>query len=331
MKRRDFIMALGSAAAWPLAARAQPIVPVIGIMHSTRDTESRRADLAVFYSGLAEMGYTDGRNVRIEYRWAEDRNDLLPALAADLVHRQVAVIAALFSTPCALAAKAATQTIPVVFIVGTNPVEVGLVASLNKPGGNLTGVTVLAQELASKKLQVLHEAVPDANPIAVLVNPTNPTSAGGKVSELNELRNAVRVLGDVRVLVLEAARVSDFETAFARLTAERAGALLVSADPFFLSARDQIIALAARHAVPAIYQYREMALAGGLISYGPNSTDAYGIVGRYTARILKGEKPADMPVQQLTKLDLVINLKTANALGLTMPPSLLASADEVIE
>jgi putative tryptophan/tyrosine transport system substrate-binding protein len=327
MQRRNFLGVLGGAAAWPLAARAQPTVPVIGIMHSTPDTESRRADLAVFHSGLAQMGYADGRNVKIEYRWAEDRYDLLPALAADLVHRQVAVIAALFSTTCALAAKAATQTIPVVFVVGANPVEKGLVASLNKPGGNLTGATILALALAAKKLQVLHEVVPAADLIAVLTNPTNLAFAG---DELNELSNAARVLG-VRLLVLNAARISDLETVFARLTEERAGALLVSADTLFLSARDQIIALAARHAVPAIYQYREMALAGGLMSYGPNSSDAYRIAGGYTGRILKGEKPADLPVQQLTKLDLVINLKTAKALGLTIPLSLLARADEVIE
>ena len=328
MRRREFIKSIGGAAiAWPLEARAQPTVPVIGIMHSTRDTESRRADLAVFYSGLAEMGYTDGRNVRIEYRWAEDRNELLPALAADLVHRQVAVIAALFSTPCALAAKAATQTIPIVFIVGTDPVRYGLVASLNKPGGNLTGATILAQEVAAKKLQVLHEVVPTANPIAVLVNPTNPSSAG---DEVNELSNAARVMG-VRLLVLNAARASDFETVFARLIEERAGALLVSADTFFLSARDQIIALAARAAVPVIYQYRGMALAGGLMSYGSNSSDAYRIAGGYTGRILKGEKPDDLPVQQATKIELVINLKTAKALGLDIPATLLARADQLIE
>jgi putative ABC transport system substrate-binding protein len=327
VRRRDFITGLGGAAALPLAARAQPTVPVIGIMHQTADTESRRADLAVFHSSLTQMGYADGRNVKIEYRWAEDRNDLLPALAADLVHRQVAVIAALFSTPCALAAKAATQTIPVVFIVGSDPVRYGLVASLNKPGGNLTGATILSIELAAKKLEVLHEVVPTANPIAVLVNPTNPSSAG---DEVNELSNAARVMG-VRLLVLNAARVSDLDAVFARLTEERAGALLVSADTLFLFARDQIIALAARAAVPVIYQYRGMALAGGLMSYGSNSSDAYRIAGGYTGRILKGEKPADMPVQRLTKLDLVINLKTANALGLTIPPSLLARADEVIE
>jgi putative ABC transport system substrate-binding protein len=325
MRRRDFITALGGAAAWSVAARAQPAVPVIGIMHSTADTESRRADLAAFHSGLAQMGYADGRNVTIEYRWAEDRNDLLPVLAADLVHRQVAVIAALFSTPCALAAKAATQTIPVVFVVGSNPVKFGLVASLNRPGGNLTGATILAVELAAKKLQVLHEVVPAANPIAVLINPTNPAAA----AEANELQNAERVLG-VRLLVLNAARVSDIETVFDRLIEERAGALLVSADPLFDSARE-IVALAARHAVPAIYQYREMVLAGGLMSYGPNSSDAYRIAGGYTGRILKGEKPADLPVQQATKLELVINLKTAKALGLNMPTSLLVRADAVIE
>jgi putative ABC transport system substrate-binding protein len=328
MRRREFISLLGggAVASWPLAARGQPAVPVIGIMHSTADTESRRADLAAFHSGLAQMGYADGRNVTIEYRWAEDRNDLLPALAADLVHRQVAVIAALFSTPCALAAKAATQTIPVVFVVGSNPVKFGLVASLNRPGGNLTGATILAIELAAKKLQVLHEIVPAANPIAVLTNPTNLAAA----AEANELPNAERVLG-VRLLVLNAARVSDIEIVFDRLREERAGALLVSADPLFDSARDQIVALAARHAVPAIYQYREMVLAGGLMSYGPNSSDAYRIAGGYTGRILKGEKPADLPVQQTTKIELVINLKTAKALGITVPVTLLGRADEVIE
>jgi putative ABC transport system substrate-binding protein len=307
-------------------ARAQPAVPVIGIMHSTADTESRRADLAAFHGGLAHMGYADGRNVTIEYRWAEDHNDLLPALAADLVHRQVAVIAALFSTPCALAAKAATQTIPVVFVVGSNPVKFGLVASLNRPGGNLTGATILATELAAKKLQVVHEIVPAANPIAVLINPTNLAAT----AEAYELPNAERNLG-VRLLVLNAARVSEIETVFDRLREERAGALLVNADPLFDSARDQIVALAARHAVPAIYQYREMVLAGGLMSYGPSSSDAYRIAGGYTGRILKGEKPADLPVQQATKIELVINLKTAKALGLDIPATLLARADQVIE
>jgi putative ABC transport system substrate-binding protein len=272
------------------------------------------------------MGYADGRNLTIEYRWAEDRNDLLPALAADLVHRQVAVIAALFSTPCALAAKAATQTIPVVFVVGSNPVKFGLVASLNRPGGNLTGATILAVELAAKKLQVLHEVVPAANPIAVLINPTNLAAT----AEAYELPNAERVLG-VRLLVLNAARVSEIETAFDRLRDERAGALLVSADPLFDSARDQIVALAALHALPAIYQYREMVLAGGLMSYGPSSSDAYRIAGGYTGRILKGEKPADLPVQQTTKIELVINLKTAKALGLDIPATLLARADQLIE
>jgi putative tryptophan/tyrosine transport system substrate-binding protein len=323
--RRAFITLLGGAGAWPIASRAQPAVPVIGIMHSTADTESRRADLAAFHSGLAQMSYADGRNVTIEYRWAEDRNNLLPTLAADLVHRQVAVIAALFSTPCALAAKAATQTIPVVFVVGSDPVKFGLVASLNRPGGNLTGATILAVELAAKKLQVLHEVVPAANPIAVLINPTNLATTAEA-----ELPNAERVLG-VRLLVLKAARVSDIETVFDRLREEGAGALLVSADPLFDSARDQIVALAARHAVPAIYQYRETVLAGGLMSYGPNSSDAYRIAGGYTGRILKGEKPADLPVQQVTKVELCINLKTAKALGITVPLTLLGRADELIE
>jgi ABC-type uncharacterized transport system substrate-binding protein len=327
MQRREFIGLIGGATAWPLAARAQPAVPVIGIMHSTADTESRRADLAAFHSSLAQMGYADGRNLKIEYRWADNRNDLLPALAADLVDRQVAVIAALFSTPCALAARAATQTIPVVFVIGSNPVEFGLVASLDKPGGNVTGAIALVMELSAKKLQMVHEVVPAANPIAVLINPTNIASING---ELKEMLNAERALG-VRLLVLNAARVSDLETVFAKLVEERAGALVVSGDPFLASVHNQIIALAARHAVPAIYQYREAVLAGGLMSYGPNVSDAYSIAGGYTGRILKGEKPADLPVQLLTKVDLVINLKSAKALGLTIPPWLLARADEVIE
>jgi putative ABC transport system substrate-binding protein len=332
MQRRDFIRVIGATTVLPVLARAQPRIPVVGVMHQAADSESRRADLAVFLSNLAQRGYVHDRNVKIEYRWADNQVDLLPVLAADFVNRQVAVIAALLSTPCALAAKAATQTtpIPVVFIVGTNPVQYGLVKSFSNPGGNLTGVTVVVQEISAKKLELLHNTVPTANPIAVLVNPNNPSSAGGAASELNELVAAKDAL-DVRLRVLPATSPSDIETAFATLSQERVGALLVSGDVLFLSARDQIIALAARYAVPAIYQYPEMARAGGLMSYGPNISEAYGIAGDYTGRILDGEKPASMPVQQLSKLNLMINLKTANALGLSIPQALLSSADELIE
>jgi putative ABC transport system substrate-binding protein len=325
MKRREFITLLGGAAvAWPRVARAQQRMPVIGYLLSDL-LEPERQFVAAFHRGLAETGYVEGRNVAIEYRSAESRNDRLPALAAELVRRQVAVIAT-SSTPGALAAKAATQTIPIVFGIGSDPVEIGLVASLNRPGGNLTGVSQLNVDIAAKRLEMLHELVPAATQIAVLVNPTNP--AGEAL--LREAQVAARALG-VRLSVLNASSESEIDGAFATLVGQRADALLVSGDNLFTTHRDRIIALAARHAVPAIYQFREFAAAGGLMSYGASVTDAYRLLGVYTGQILKGEKPADLPVQQATKIEMIINLKTAKALGLTMPTSTLLRADEVIE
>jgi putative ABC transport system substrate-binding protein len=327
MRRRDFIVLMGGAASsplWPRAARAQQRMPVVGYL-GTASLEAEREFVAAFHRGLAETGYVEGRNVAVEYRWAESRNDRLPALAAELVRRQVAVIMT-GSTPGALAAKAATQTIPIVFGVGSNPVEIGLVASLNRPGGNLTGVSQLNVDLGAKRLELLHELVPAATQIAVLVNPTNP--AGEAL--LKEAQVAARVLG-VRLSALNASSESEIEGAFAMLVGQRAGALLMQGDPVFIAQRDRIVALAARHAVPAIYQFREFAAAGGLMSYGASITDSYRLAGVYTGRILKGDKPADLPVQQATRFEMVFNLKTAKALGLTVPTSTLLRADEVIE
>jgi len=326
MRRRDFIAGLGSAAvAPPLAARAQQgAAPVIGFLHSSSISTTRPANLSGFQQGLADAGYVEGRNLAIEHRWADDRNDLLPGLAADLVRRQVAVISSMSTTPCALAAKAATSIIPIVFLVGGDPVEFGLVASLNRPGGNLIGVTTLAGEVAAKRLQLLHEVVPAANPIALFVNLTNPAN------EARELANAARLLG-VRLLVLNATRVGDLEAAFSRLVEERAGALLVAADPTLFTLKDEIIALVTRHAIPTSYIDRELVRAGGLMSYASNFYESSRIVGAYTGRILKGEKPSDLPVQQSAKIELAINLKTAKALGIDVPTGILVRADEVIE
>jgi putative tryptophan/tyrosine transport system substrate-binding protein len=332
MRRGAFITLVGGAAAlstlWPLAARTQPQPgpPVIGWL-SEGTTETRRDVFAAFHRGLAEAGYAEGRNVAIEYRWARDQTDPPAALAADLVRRQVAVIASTGGTPMALAAKAATSTIPIVFDVGVDPVEIGLVASLNHPAGNLTGVARLTVEVAAKRLELLHELVPAATSIGFLVNPTNPSSAD---AQARELQAAARVLG-VRLLVLKASGPNDLDSAFAALMQQGAGALLVSGNPLFTSRNEQLVALAARHAVPTIYIYREAAAAGGLMSYGPSFSDSARQVGVYTGRILKGDRPADLPVQRLTKIDLVINLKTAKTLGLTVPLTLLGRADEVIE
>ena len=327
MRRRAFIAALGGAAAWPLAARAQQrAMPVVGFLNPA-SLESRRDLVAAFHKGLAESGYVEGRNLAIEYRWAEGRNDRLPVMAADLVQRRVAVIVAVDGTAAALAAKAATSTVPIVFLVGADPVELGLVTSLSRPGGNMTGMGALAVGTVAKRLQVLHELVPAAAEIAFLRNPTNPYFSE---LETRELSTAAGSLG-VRLLLLNASDVHEIEAAFANLVAQRADALLVGTDPFFITARDQLVALVNLHAVPAIYPFREDAVAGGLISYGASNRDGYRVVGGYTGRILSGENPADLPVQQAAKLEMVLNLKTAKALGITFPLSLLGRADEVIE
>jgi ABC-type uncharacterized transport system substrate-binding protein len=325
MKRREFMTLLGGAAAWPLAARAQQsALPVIGWL-STKAPGADPHLLAAFRRGLKETGYVEGQNVAIEYRWAYNQYDRLPALAADLVGRQVTVIAAIGS-PSAPAAKAMTTTVPIVFIIGFDPVEVGLVTSLARPGGNLTGVTVLGVELGSKRLELLHELLPTANIVAALVNP-NTTAAE---TQSTDLQTAARALG-LKLHVLHASTERDLDTVFATLLQTGPGGLVVGNDPFFTTRSEQLAALALRHAVPAIFQYREFAAAGGLMSYGGNLTDNYRLTGVYTGRILKGEKPADLPVQQSTKVELIINLRTAKALGLDVPPTLLARADEVIE
>jgi putative ABC transport system substrate-binding protein len=324
MKRREFITLLGgAAAAWPLAARAQQsAMPVVGYLSSlSPDTFAPR--LAAFRKGLAETGYVEGRNVAIEYRWAEGRYHRLPALAADLAGRQVDVIAAMGGDQAAFAAKAATATIPIVFTVTADPVKSGLVSSLNRPGGNVTGVNFLLSMIAAKLFEVLQEAVPHAEVIGFLVNPTSPP-------DVSELRLAARALGH-KLFVASASSEPEINAAFAALVQERVGALLVGSDVFFYSRRDQIVALAARHAIPAMYNVREYAHAGGLMSYGTSADDAQRLAGGYVGRILKGAKPADLPVVQSTKVEFVVNLKTAKTLGVTFPLPLIGRADEVIE
>jgi putative ABC transport system substrate-binding protein len=325
MKRREFIAGLGSTVAWPLAVRAQqPAMPVIGWL-DLQSPEAARESVPAFQQGLAETGYVEGRNVIVEYRWAENHIDRLPALAVDLVRRRVAVIVAV-TTAGALAAKAATQTIPIVFRVGSDPVEIGLVATFNRPAGNLTGIANLSTAIISKRLALLHELLP-AVMIATLVNPANPRFTQ---IETRDLQAAAGVLG-VRMLVLNGGTASDIAGAFATLVERQAGALLISADATFMASRDQITSLAARYAIPTMFSDRASAAAGGLLSYGNDFPDVNRQVGLYAGRILKGEKPADLPVVQPTKFELVINLKTAKALGLTIPETLLATADEVIQ
>jgi putative ABC transport system substrate-binding protein len=327
MKRREFIRLLGgAAAAWPLAARAQQqaAMPVIGFLGGSSLTE-RRPLLVGFRQALTEAGYVEGQNVAIEYRWAEGQYDRLPALAADLVRRHVTVIVA-GDGPSALAAKAATMIIPIVFNTGIDPIQSGLVTSLARPGGNLTGFNLIAGPLPAKQLGLLHELVPAAKTIAVLINPNNANAERDAAT----VQEAARAIG-VQILVTRAAVESDFETVFATIAAERAGALLANSDVFFTSRRDQIIALAARHALPVMSPWREFPLAGGLISYGPSILAAYRQIGVYAAKILNGAKPADLPVMQPTTFELVINLKTAKALGLDVPLLVQQLADEVIE
>ena len=326
--RRRFIALLGgTAAAWPLRARAQQstAMPVVGFVHSAT-SHLFAGYVRVFHQGLSEVGYVEGRNVAIEYRWAENQYDRLPALVADLVRRQVTVIAAL-GTPEAQAAKAATATIPIVFITANDPVQLGFVASLNRPGGNLTGVTTLNLEVGQKRLELLREMMPTATNVAALINPSSAVNAE-RLSR--DLQTAAQILG-LKVDVVKASTERDIDTVFETLVRQRVQGLVIGTNNFFTSRREQLAALALRHAMPAVYQFREFVAAGGLMSYGSSLTDLYRTAGFYVGRILMGEKPANLPVQQSTKVELIINLKTAKALGLDVPPTLLARADEVIE
>ena len=328
MRRRELIKLFGgAAAAWPLAVRAQqPAMPVIGWLGSElSDLYSDR--LRTFRQALKEAGYVEGQNVEMQYRWAEGQNDRLPTLAAQLAYRQVTVIVAAGGTPSALAAKAATAAIPIVFGVAVDPVEVGLVASLNRPGGNLTGVTNLNAKVGAKRLEVLHELLPSVRIVGALVDPTSPTLAE---AFSGDLKAAARTLG-LQLHILEASTDRDFDAVFATLVQRRADALIIGPGPFFAVRSEQLAALTVRHAVPTIFQYRRFAAAGGLMSYGSDETEYFRLVGIYAGRILRGEKPADLPVQQATKVELIINLKTARTLGLTVPLPLLGRADELIE
>jgi putative tryptophan/tyrosine transport system substrate-binding protein len=326
MKRRTFIGLLAGASAWPLAARAQQsTMPVIGFLNTA--SPGPFAHLAgAFLKGLSEAGYHEGRNVGIEYRWAEGQYDRLPAFAAELIRHPVSVLAATGGDPAIIAARAATTTVPIVFATGSDPVAHGYVASLNRPGANVTGATQLTSMLGAKRIGLLRELTPRADPIGVLINPSFPVSE----LEHRDAEEAAQQIG-VRLVVLRASAESEFEPMFARLVTERVGGLMIGADPFFNSRRNLLVALAARHQIPTLYEFREFAAAGGLISYGTSLSDTYHQVGTYAGRILKGAKPADLPVVQSARFELVINLKTAKTLGIDVAPTLLASADEVIE
>ena len=324
--RREFIVTLGGAAAWPHAARAQQsAMPKIGVLSSKSPSEEARL-LVRFRQGLNEIGYIEGHNVAIEYSWAENQNERLQALAADLVRRQVTVIAAVGSTPAALAAKMATTTIPIVFMTAGDPVQLGVVSSMSRPGSNMTGVASFGVEVGPKRAELLHEVVPTATTMALLINPSSPAVAE---STTKEVQAAARTLG-LNLQVVHASTELDFDTVFATLI-QRAGGLVISPDAFFTARAEQLAALALRHRVPAIYQYPEFTAAGGSMSYGGNLTDLYRQAGVYVGQILKGEKPADMPVQQITKVELIINLKTAKTLGLNVPLPLSGRADDLIE
>jgi len=327
MNRRELITLLaGAAAVWPFAAHAQSAMPVIGLLGSESAHEFTDR-LRAFRQGLGETGYVEGRNVAIEYRWAEGHNDRLPALAAELTRRPVNLIAVLGNTASALAAKSATSTIPIVFRIASNPVEIGLVPSLSRPGGNLTGVSTMGVEVGAKQLELLHELVPAATTVALLANPTNPALMQ---TQVNDLQRAARTLG-LDLHVLHASAPADFEAAFAEMARLKVGALVVGVDAFFNGHSEQLSGLALRHAMPAVSPYREFSAAGGLMSYGGEVTSAVRQAGIYAGRILKGERPEDLPVQQVIRFDLILNLKTAKALGLTVPLTLQAAADEVIE
>jgi putative tryptophan/tyrosine transport system substrate-binding protein len=326
MRRREFITLLGGAAAWPLAARAQqPGVPVIGWL-SGRSPEDSAHLLAAFRQGLREAGFVEGQDVSVEYRWALGQYDRLPALASDLVSRGVAVLVGVGGDVSAVAAKRATSTIPIVFGMGGDPIKAGLVDSFNRPGGNATGYTLLTNEMEPKRVGLLHELAPGVPLIGALLNPNFPPAA----RQLQDIEGAIQAIGQ-RLFVAKASNDTELSAAFTSLVQQRVGAVLVAADPYFDTRRDRIIAFAAQNRLPAIYQFREFAVSGGLISYGPNITDSYRQAGIYTGRLLKGARPADLPVLQPTKFELVINLKTANALGLVVPNSMQLLADEVIE
>jgi putative ABC transport system substrate-binding protein len=324
--RREFITLLGGTATWPLAARAQQqAMPVIGLLDSTSPDVHTNL-LRSFRQGLNETGFVEGSNVAIEYRWSDGQYGRLPELAADLAHREVSVITTIDGSASALAAKAATSTIPIIFRIGADPVALGLVASLNRPGGNVTGVTSLTVEVGPKRLEVLHQLVPTATVMALLLNPTSPFAE----TLTRDLQAAARMLG-LRIHVLNASTDGDITSAFAQLLQLRTAGLVIGSDVFFNSRSQQLAARTVRHAMPAVYQYREFVAAGGLMSYGGSLEDSYRLAGIYTGRVLKGEKPADLPIQQSTKVELFINLNTAKALGLDVPSTLLARADEVIE